>query len=207
MNNLSTYQKKLIALRSYLHGARYFKALKALDYGIKIHTGFRKDNITPEFQHQVEIALYITTLRGLQHEEAVLAAALLHDAYEDYPATQRLEIEAALGKEITIPIVTLSKNIQGMRTYENMQSYFDKITNCEISSIVKGCDRIHNLHTMVGVFSPEKQKEYIEETKQFFLPMIKKSLGLHPLQYLAYMNIRTVLKTQIQLLEACISAA
>lgn len=52
----------------------------------------------------------------------------------------------------------------------------------------------------------DKQREYIEETKHYFLPMLKHAAGLFPMQYLAYMNIRTMLKSQIELLEACLEA-
>ena len=63
------YQKLEISLRYYLKGAKYTTALKALDFGSRWHNGFRKDRVTPEFQHQIEIALYCITLKGLLDEE------------------------------------------------------------------------------------------------------------------------------------------
>jgi hypothetical protein len=55
---------------------------------------------------------------------------------------------------------------------------------------------------MIGVFTPEKQQAYVHETEKYFLPMLKTASNLHPMQYLAYMNIRTILKTQVNLVKA-----
>jgi excinuclease ABC subunit A len=57
------FDKRLIALRYTLLGKGYTRSIKALEFARKIHCGTRKDGITPEFQHQVEIALYLTTLK------------------------------------------------------------------------------------------------------------------------------------------------
>lgn len=201
MSHTSRYQKLSIALQHYLHGARYYDALRAYDFGKSIHTGMRKDGITPEFQHQIEIALFLTTLRDIQDEEGAIITAILHDVLEDYSHISAHEIQNLVGKERAQSIIVISKDIQGKKQYSDMIDYFDAV-GCDIrASMVKGADRVHNLRTMHGAFTPTKQESYVEETKTYFLPMLKNAVGLYPQQYLAYMNIRTMLKTQMELIE------
>jgi hypothetical protein len=61
---------------------------------------------------------------------------------------------------------------------------------------------MHNLQTMVGVFTFEKQKTYIVEVRVLFLPMLKAARRNFPQQVLAYENIKHVLLSQIELIEA-----
>lgn len=203
----SRYTKLSIALQHYLLGARYYRALAAYDFARKQHIGWRKDKVTPEFQHQIEIALFITTLRDLQDEEGCIVVALLHDTLEDYPSISTANLVDIVGTEDTKSVISLSKFIHGKQSYGDLFDYFDRIAVNLNSSIVKGCDRIHNLKTMHSAFTKEKQQQYVEETEQFFLPMLKKATGLYPKQHLAYMNIRTMLKTQMELIKSALEAS
>lgn len=200
------YQKLLIALQNYLYGARYYTALRAFDFAKSIHTGTRKDGITPEFQHQVEIALYITTLRDIQDEEGCIVAALLHDVLEDYPTVTASELQQMVGVEKVNSVILLSKSVNDCKRYNEIESYFEQIATDPRSSIVKGADRFHNLSTMQSAFTFEKQAKYIHETQHLFLPMLKTAAGKFPQQYLAYMNIRTMLKTQVRLIQHTLDA-
>lgn len=200
------YSRLIISLQNYLLGARYYTALKALDFAKRKHLGFRKDGLTPEFQHQVEIALYITTLRDVEDEEKCIIAAILHDVLEDYPEITTADVQDVIGPQNIRPIILLSKEICGIRQHSSSKTYFESIASDAVASIVKGSDRVHNQRTMGGVFTLTKQQQYIEETEEYFLPMLKTAAGLFPLQYLAYMNIRTMLKTQIELITETITA-
>ena len=77
------FVKRRIALSHYLAGRGYHLASKAMAFAERRHTGLRKDGKTREFQHMLEVALHITTLRDIAFEEATIAAALLHDVRED----------------------------------------------------------------------------------------------------------------------------
>lgn len=55
---------------------------------------------------------------------------------------------------------------------------------------------------MVGVFKIEKQKAYIQEVFDLFLPMLKKARRLFPHQVNAYENIKHILQSQIELIQA-----
>ena len=97
MSTATPYDKRFVALRFYMYGKGYFTALKAFNYARKYHVGKRRDG-TPELQHQVDIALYLSTLKDIAHEEKVLAVAMLHDVVEDYAVIK--EFTPLFDKEI-----------------------------------------------------------------------------------------------------------
>lgn len=57
---------------------------------------------------------------------------------------------------------------------------------------------------MVGVFSESKQRAYLAEVDELFLPMLKAASRRFPQQEPAYQNIRTLLKSQSALLRAAL---
>ncbi len=189
------YDKLFLSLRYFLIGRRYNTALKAFDLARRYHTGKRKDNITPELQHQVEIALYVITLKDVMDEEMTIAASMLHDLKEDYPVRDG-EITAITGSSY-LEDVCNTLNKKG----KDYDLYFSEIAKSPTTSIVKGADRIHNINSMGGVWSAEKQQSYVDEVKKYFLPMLKTSRSLFPEQLHAYFNIEYMLKSQVRLVE------
>jgi len=201
------YERLSIALKYFLLGKGYNLALEALQFAKQKHDGFRKDGITPEFCHQVEIALYLTTLKGIREEENTLIVALLHDIIEDTD-TNRETIEARFGKSIADSVWAISKKVNGTAKYAHENAdlvYYDDCANDLRASIVKAADRIHNVNSMAGVFSTEKQVSYVNEVEHFFLPMIKKAEGLFPDQFFAYINAKHMLKSQVALVRNALS--
>ncbi len=193
---MADYSKLLITLRSYLVGARYYTALKALDLARNSHgSQMRKDNKTPFMIHPVQIALYITTLKDVINEEITLSVALLHDVREDCPSVTYEEIEKRCGFEVADRCEILNKH---GKTYDK---YFKEIGDDCITSIVKGADRINNVNSMIGVFSKDKQKKYVDEINHYFLPMLKHARNTFPEQMQAYFNIIHMLRSQVYLLQ------
>ena len=196
---MDRYQKLSIALKYYLIGKNYVRALEAFKFAADRHVGKRKDGVTPEFQHQIEIALHVTTLKDLINEEDCIIAALLHDVQEDHNVDSET-IGRLFGSDIQRAAWRLTKEFSSYK--KNSEEYFTEIAKDPIASIVKGCDRVHNLNSMPGVFTKEKQQEYIKEAEENFLKMLKKAADNFPKQHLAYMNIRHMIKTQISLVRA-----
>ena len=206
-----SYSSKLfVTLKYYLLGKKYYIALKALEYARKHHDGLRKDGITPEFQHMLEIALYLKDLSSsMDNEELVLAAALLHDTVEDCDISI-YELEEKFGKKVSHSVWLLTKKTKNIT--KKYDSYFSDIANDPIASLVKGADRINNVQSMnrkhvetnKTVFSLEKQKQYVQEVKTYFLPMLKKAKQEFPQQTHSYFNIIFVLKSQVELIELLI---
>lgn len=203
MTILARYQKLSITLCSYLKGKGYNRALEAFQYAKDNHPGFRKDGFTPNFQHQIEICLFIITLKELENEEETLIAALLHDVREDAGISD-LEIERLFGKFSANIVEKLTKEFRGAK--KTPEEYFKEISKCPIASVVKLADRIHNFSSMVGVFTIPKQEHYVFEVKEYFLPLCKKARKIFPHQQLSYYSMGTFLKNMLRAVEACLVA-
>lgn len=201
---MTPFEKKLLTLRQQLIGARYFNALTALDFAMAYHTGTRKDGVTPEFQHQVEIALYALTLADVKYREEVVATIMLHDVREDYHITDHEVIslfdDAGFAARVSRAVENMTKEWRGEKKDE--VGLFEDMANDPIASIAKGCDRIHNLGSMVGVFKIEKQKVYLEEVDHLFIPMLKTARKKFAFQHNAYMNILHMMRSQCELIRA-----
>lgn len=190
---MTEYDKLRISLRYFLLGREFYMAADALEYAAGFHTGFRKDGVTPEFQHQIEIAHYVRTLSpSLMFPEDTLAAVLLHDVPEDYGVPHG-DIANRFGPKVGRAVFLMDKN---------SNARFESIGEDPIASVAKGGDRIHNLQSMVGVFTREKQIKYVAEAQEKFLPMLKQARRLFPKQEAAYENIKHMMTSQIELLEA-----
>ena len=164
------FDKLYTALKYYLIGRGYKKALVALSFAHEYHSGLRKDGKTPEFQHQLEIALHISTLKDLIDEEICLCVAILHDVVEDYNVDIKI-IRDKFGDVIANSVWVITKKYNGIK--KSQDQYMYECANDPYSSIVKGVDRFNNLGSMVGVFTVEKQKSYLKEAEELFLPMLK----------------------------------
>lgn len=149
----------------------YFNVRRAIIYAEQIHSNQRRDG-NPEFSHQLEmLSLALSLHNSLLNPYAVYMAIIMHDTIEDYPEYQQelsqmfpdtVKYSRSLSKFID------SDSDDGKTYYE----YFTQIGECEVCSVVKMIDRIHNLSTAVGVFSTEKLSEYCDEVEKYFVDMI-----------------------------------
>lgn len=194
------YIKIKTAMRYWLLGREYHLALKAMEFGLKYHTGLRKDGVMPEFQHQVSQASFARTLEPhLMYPDETLATIFLHDVVEDCDV-DITTIFTEFGELIGTNVELMTNQVHG--TKKPIESYYGEMQYHAIVSIAKGCDRIHNHQTMVGVFTPEKIVQYIAETEEHIIPMLKSARRRFTKQEGAYLNIKHVLMTQIELLQA-----
>lgn len=196
-------QKRFIALRYWLLGHNFNEALRALDFNRRLFTGTRKDGVTPEFDHHVcQVQFLRTLLPYLDHPEETICTTLTHDTPEDKDVSpqeiERFYVDPVFGGRVSSATMKVTKTWRGQKV--NEIELFTQMAQCPIASIVKGVDRFHNLQSMIGVFSLEKQKEYIRETEDLILPMLKDAEFRFPSQEPAYKNIRTVLKSQLSIL-------
>src|ERR1035437_2055100 len=188
------FQREKTALKYFLIGRNYHDALKALGFAERYHVGLRKDGRTPELHHQVQIALSVSQQKDLINEELCLVGALLHDAQEDYQVPSE-EIEVEFGKNVREVVWKLTKKFAG--TIRNKNDLIEAIAGDPHASIIKGLDRVNNLHSMIGVFSPDKMFDYAEEAQLVFLPLLKKAGKLFPEQQAAYHAISQQMKHAI----------
>lgn len=198
--DLATHKKHLACMRAYLVGKRYFKALNAMEKVFNLEQGFRKDGITPKFHHQLTVARICSTYEhSLIYPEPTLIVAFLHDLLEDHGEQFNTEwIAEHYNTAIANTVWRLTKKTLCLN--KDTSVVFNDIATDPIASIVKCADRIHNLQTMLPVFSPEKQMRYIQEVHDLFHPMIKAARRHFPEQELAYENLKLILLSQCELI-------
>jgi (p)ppGpp synthase/HD superfamily hydrolase len=205
--NDKNFDKLDLTLKYYLHGARYPFAIKAYHLAKQYHNGTRKDGITPEVQHQLEIALFIITLRlNPAYEELAIVYALLHDILEDFDDVTPERLAIDFGEDVVDDLRLISKKVQGIKTYHHDDQYYKRMAKVPLIALVKGVDRIHNLQSMIGVFNTEKQETYVSTAERHFLPMLKEAAKIDEGLFFSFQNVRTVLKCQIKLIREVIEA-
>jgi (p)ppGpp synthase/HD superfamily hydrolase len=213
------YEKLKTAMRYWLLGQEYYMAYKAMEMGLLHHNGSRKDG-TPEFSHQIFQASFARTLLpSIIYPEETLATIFLHDIVEDCDV-EIDEINTEFGAWVAEG-VELMTNVDFVPHKRDIESqpvegykpsdmhavkkdpavYYNSMIEDPIASLAKGIDRMHNHQSMTGVFSQEKKRSYIDETKTYILPMLKGARKKWPAQDAAYHNIKHVLLTQIELIE------
>lgn len=201
---MDRYEKMKISLRYWLLGMaqsdnRYMKCVEALEFASGFHTGLRKDGVTKEFEHQLTITHYLRSLiNNLIYPSETICVSLLHDVPEDYSVSFD-ELTQKFGPIVSNSTEKLTKFYRG--TKKTNEVYFNGIANDPIASIGKGGDRIHNLQSMVGVFTKPKQIEYVKEAEDWILPALKQARRNYPAQELAYENIKLMMKSQIELIK------
>ena len=198
-------KKRFVALRYWLLGANMKNALRSLTYNQKFFSGLRKDGVTPSFDHHiVQVNFLRPLLPHLIYPEETICVVLSHDTPEDEGVSPdelaKIFEDKEFGQRVSSGAWKMTKKFRGGNGAASSKEELSELqSQCPMASIAKGLDRIHNQQSMVGVFSKEKMRSYIEETENYILPMLKKAEFNFPEQEPAYKNIRTVLKMQIEM--------
>jgi (p)ppGpp synthase/HD superfamily hydrolase len=200
------HRRQAATMRAWLEGKGFFVALKAMTIVQGLEVGFRKDGVTPKFHHQLSIArLLRTLLPHFMFPEEVLACAFLHDILEDHgDLWTRERVCEEFGLLVGRSTWSLTKKTWGL--IKDPRFYFEDLAKDPNGSLVKLADRAHNFQTMGGVFSPEKQKAYLDELRVHFYPMEHFSRRLFPAQYPAYENLKILLRCQEGLIRASLES-
>lgn len=204
---MDRFDKLRISMRYRLLGAasvdkRFQVALDAFNFSETKYEGkLRKDGVTPAFMHPLEIMAYLTTLLpSLRYPAETLAATALHDCVEDYGVSVE-ECRDRFGARVSHGVMRVSKVIHGVKV-PSLAEHFELMLDCPIATVIKPADRANNQSTMVGVFTPAKQLEYIEETERFIVPMMKKARLLYSDQESVFENLKWVLRHQASMVLA-----
>jgi (p)ppGpp synthase/HD superfamily hydrolase len=199
-NQVETYGKAKVAIKYWLLGRKYYQAEKALEFAVRFHDGYRKDKVTPEFYHQVTMALYARVFDGIMmYPQETFAAIFLHDIMEDKDISYE-EIKDKFGELVAEAVRNLSRKFRGKKI--PIEEYYHNIMNDPIASVGKGIDRINNMQTMVDVFTLKGQKWYIEETQTYILPALKHARINFVEQERIYVALKQSLDSQVQLISA-----
>lgn len=198
--------KRKTALRYTLAGHKLTHAQFALEDALRLHCGVRKDGVTPESAHPIQVTMQLVTLIDMlgthEQRDEILAAALLHDVLEDKPVTrEEMAAKYTPGIKDTVVSVSWKEKMQPDRVVDKAAHFASMHLN-RGGPLLKAADRIHNNHSMIGVFSDAKQLAYMAETADFILPMLERHRKTWPDLLWANLNLTMTLEAQMVMLEA-----
>ncbi len=154
---------------------------KAFDFATKSHEGHLRKSGEPYINHLFGTAKNIASL-GMS--AIVISAGLLHDSIEDTGVTSET-LEAEFGSEILFLVEGVTKlgkiRYQGTNRYnESMRKLFVAMAEDIRVLIIKLCDRLHNMQTLLHI-PKEKQLRIAKETLEIYAPLAYR-LGIKTLQ-------------------------
>ncbi len=147
-----------------------------------LHEGQQRASGDPYITHPIAVA---RILAGYHMDAHCLAAALLHDAVEDTPATFE-QVREQFGQEVAGLVDGVTKLGQvHFETREDAQAEnFRKMLLAMAQDlrviIIKLADRLHNMRTL-GYLPEAKQRRVARETLDIFAPIAHR-LGLNPVK-------------------------
>ena len=182
-------EKEHAFLKGYALAKDYKNTLYALAYAKKAHKDQKRKDGHPYLVHPLTMACHATALESVSDE--LLAALLLHDVVEDCDVTLN---ELPVSQEIKEIVKLVSFKVEKGETKEIAKNrYYNAVLSNENAVMVKLIDRCHNVSSMAGTFTNEKLVAYIEETREYVLPLLREAKIIYP----HFSNMFFVLKYHI----------
>ena len=169
-------EKMYTYIRGFATGASMYETLKALSFARAKHEGQLRKSGEPYIIHPLTMACNALSL-GIR-EDAVIATILLHDVCEDCDVSlQELPVNAQICRSVSL----LTFEIMNGESKEIAKNrYYNMILQDRAATLTKLIDRCHNVSSMAGTFSEEKLRAYIEETRQYVLPLLRNAKSAYP---------------------------
>lgn len=169
-------EKMYTYIRGYATGASMRETLKALTFARDKHEGQYRKNGEPYIIHPLTMACNALSL-GIRDDE-VIATILLHDVCEDCDVSLQ-ELPVADAVRHNVELMTFSvMNGESKEIAKNR--YYNMILQTRAATLTKLIDRCHNVSSMAGTFSKDKLNVYIEETRHYVLPLLRKAKIQYP---------------------------
>ncbi len=169
-------EKMYTYIRGFASGANMNETLKALAFARKQHESQLRKSGEPYIIHPLTMACNALGL-GIRNDE-VVATILLHDVCEDCNDGIR---ELPVSDRIRHSVELMTFHVMDGETKETAKNrYYNLILQDRAATITKLIDRCHNVSSMAGTFSREKLKAYIDETRQYVLPLLRKAKISYP---------------------------
>jgi len=181
-------------LKGYAMGLGWHDTLEALSFARIAHKEQRRKSGEPYIVHPLTVASHAVAL-GIK-EDGVAATAILHDVVEDCG----IKVENLPVSADTKDAIRRLTHIKG----EPLGPYYREIGENRVASIVKLLDRCDNVSTMAGVFSVEKVVQYIGETRQYVLPLLRETKDKWPSDSNALFVLKYHITSVIDGLEICL---
>ena len=145
---------------------------KAWEFCVSHHEGQMRASGEPYIVHPLEVA---EVLVEMKLDATAIAAALLHDAVEDTPATSE-EIDERFGDQVAhiVEGVTKIDKIQFANREDRQAENVRKMLLAMVSDVrvvlIKLADRLHNMRTLEHL-KPERQEGIARETLDIYAPL------------------------------------
>jgi GTP pyrophosphokinase len=145
---------------------------KAWEFCITHHAGQMRASGEPYILHPLAVA---EVLAEMKLDATAIAAALLHDAVEDTPATSE-EIATKFGDQVAhiVEGVTKIDKIQFANREDRQAENVRKMLLAMVTDVrvvlIKLADRLHNMRTLEHL-KPERQEAIARETMDIYAPL------------------------------------
>lgn len=170
------HEKMFTYIKGYATGAGMKETLKALTFARARHEGQLRKSGQPYIVHPLTMACNAVSM-GLK-DDAVVATILLHDVCEDCGVSvAELPVNDTVKRGVDLMTFRI---MPGEDKEIAKNRYYNMLLQSREATLTKLIDRCHNVSSMAGTFSVAKLKSYIEETRQYVLPLLKQAKSVYP---------------------------
>ena len=163
-------------LRGYGSAGNMPQTLCALAFARKMHEGANRRDGQPYIVHPLTMACDAISM-GI-HDDNIIAATLLHDVIEDCDVSLA---DLPVNDQVRDTVRLLTFQVRDGETKPiALNRYYTDILDSHDAVIIKLLDRCHNVSSMAGTFSRDKLNSYIDETRTYVLPMLRKAKDRYP---------------------------
>lgn len=197
------HDKMYTYIRGFASALNMEQTLRALPYAREKHNGQMRKSGEPYIVHPLTMACDAMSL-GIK-DDNIIATILLHDVCEDCGVS--LE-ELPVNSQVKRGVELMTFKVMDGETKEIAKNrYYNMLVQSREASITKLIDRCHNVSTMAGTFTTEKLKAYIEETREYVLPLLRQVKDKYPdeanILFILKYHITSVVDAIELTLEAC----
>ena len=152
------------------------QTMQALSFARKMHAGQYRKSGEEYIIHPLTMACHALSL-GMA-DDTLISTILLHDVCEDCGVSpQELPVSPEVRRGVELMTFTV---LEGETKDAAKRRYYDRLGENKTAAVTKLIDRCHNVSTMAGTFSKEKMKAYIEETREYVLPLLCRTGERYP---------------------------
>ena len=170
------HEKMFTYLKGFAAGVGMRETQKALTFARAKHEGQMRRSGQPYIIHPLTMACNAISL-GIK-DDAVVATILLHDVCEDCGVSvAELPVSDAVKRGVELMTFRV---MEGETKEIAKNRYYNMLLQSREATLTKLIDRCHNVSSMAGTFSVAKLKSYIEETRHYVLPLLKKAKSVYP---------------------------
>ena len=175
-NAIFNSEKMYTYIRGYASALAMQQTLRALAFAREKHKDQMRKSGDPYIVHPLTMACDALSL-GIK-DDNIIATILLHDVCEDCRVS--LE-ELPVNNEVKRGVELMTFRVMEGETKETAKvRYYNMIIQSKEAAFTKLIDRCHNVSTMAGAFSKQKLKDYIDETREYVLPLLRKVKQKYP---------------------------